>query len=383
MRAGVVVSSSLLFLLVSRSALTDPSFLFFFTAAIAFFVRAWQSHSSRAGPWIATYAAIGLATLCKGPAGVVLPLTIMGSFALREGGLASLRRLRPVLGLFVLTAVAVPWYAYAAWRTDGFSLREFVLRDNVGRYLAPMQHHAGPIWFYVPALFVAFLPWSVFLPGALRGPKQGEAYRLTVLWTVIPLVFFSLAATKLPHYLLPIFPALSILVGAAWDRPLESSRSLTPPLLFLVLLTCLFPAGILLMSIRWPELASPALLASAAVLPAGALVALDERVVKRIGLLLRETTGLPTYSYGFLEPGLAFYGARTIARIDTPRQVALMAKTQPGFALIAKEGDLDALLREINRPNVSVDFRRGFCEDEGRLGLVLVRRRPGDRRSHG
>lgn len=416
MRAGVVVSSSLLFLLVSRSALTDPSFLFFFTAAIAFFVRAWQSHSSRAGPWIATYAAIGLATLCKGPAGVVLPLTIMGSFALREGGLASLRRLRPVLGLFVLTAVVVPWYAYAAWRTDGFSLREFVLRDNVGRYLAPMQHHAGPIWFYVPALFVAFLPWSVFLPGALRGPKQGEAYRLTVLWTVIPLVFFSLAATKLPHYLLPIFPALSILVGAAWDRPLESSRSLTPPLLFLVLLTCLFPAGILLMSIRWPELASPALLASAAVLPAGALVALafrrsrpavfralagtmvlfvwllagvamprldEERVVKRIGLLLRETNGLPTYSYGFLEPGLAFYGARTIARIDTPRQVALMAKTQPGFALIAKEGDLDALLREINRPNVSVDFRRGFCEDKGRLGLVLVRRRPGDRRSHG
>ena len=164
------------------------------------------------------------------------------------------------------------------------------------------------------------------------------------------------------------------------------------------------------------ELASPALLASAAVLPAGALVALafrrsrpavfralagtmvlfvwllagvamprldEERVVKRIGLLLRETKGLPTYSYGFLEPGLAFYGARTIARIDTPRQVALMAKTQPGFALIAKEGDLDALLREINRPNVSVDFRRGFCEDKGRLGLVLVRRRPGDRRSHG
>lgn len=418
MRAGIVVSSSLLFLLVSRSALTDPSFLFFFTAAIALFVRAWQTQSSRPGPWIALYGAIGLATLCKGPVGVVLPLAVIGSFALGKGGLRALPRLRPALGLAVLATVVVPWYAYAAWRTGGSSLREFVLRDNVGRYLAPMQHHAGPIWIYIPALFVAFLPWSVFLPGALRAPKHGEAFRLILLWAAVPLVFFSLAATKLPHYLLPIFPALSILVGAAWDRKAsdESSRRLAPPLVFLVLLTCLFPAGILLMSIRWPELASPTLVASAAVLPAGALVALafrrsrtavfralagtmvlfvwvlagvamprldEERVVKRIGLLLRETKGLPTYSYGFLEPGLAFYGARTIARIDTPRQVALMAKTQPGFALIAREGDLDALLREIDRPNVSVDLRRGFCEDKGRLGLVLVRRRPGDRRLHG
>ncbi|MEP6471607.1 MAG: glycosyltransferase family 39 protein [Acidobacteriota bacterium] len=416
MRAGIVVSSSLLFLLVSRSALTDPSFLFFFTAAIALFVRVWQSQSSRAGPWIAMYAAIGLATLCKGPVGLVLPLTVVGSFILREGGLRSLRRLRPVLGLAVFAVVVLPWYAYAAWRTGGSSLREFILRDNVGRYLEPMQHHAGPVWIYVPALLVAFLPWSVFLPGALRAPEHGEAYRLTVLWAAIPLVFFSLGATKLPHYLLPIFPALSILVGAAWDRrpSPESAPRLTPPLLLLVLLTSLFPAGFLLMSIRWPELASPTLLASAAVLPAGAIVALafrrsrtavfrvlvatmvlfvwllagvamprldEERVVKPIGLLLRETEGLPTYSYGFLEPGLAFYGARTIARIDTLREVALIAKTLPAFALIAKEGDLDALLREINRPSVSVDLRRGFCEDSGRLGLVLLRRRGADGRS--
>jgi hypothetical protein len=111
---------------------------------------------------------------------------------------------------------------------------------------------------------------------------------------------------------------------------------------------------------------------------------LDEaRVVKPIGLLLRKTRGLPTYSYGFLEPGLAFYGARTIARLDTPEQVVHLGKTRAGFALVAREGDLAALLREINRPDVSVDFRRGFCEDKGPLGLVLLRRRPGDARSHG
>jgi 4-amino-4-deoxy-L-arabinose transferase-like glycosyltransferase len=409
-RAGAIVSSSLLFLLVSRSALTDPSFLFFFTAAIAVFVRAWQSGSSRAGPWIAMYAAIGLATLCKGPAGALLPLVVIGSFALGENGWASLRRLRPALGLTVIATVVVPWYAYAAWRTGGSSLREFVLRENVGRYLAPMEHHAGPIWIYIPALFIAFLPWSVFLPGAIRAPKDPGSHRLILLWTGIPLLFFSLAATKLPHYLLPIFPPLSLLVGAAWDRgpSSEPPRRLTPPLLGLVALTSLFPAGMLLTSIRWPELASLPLVATVAVLPAGALVALalrrsrtavfralvatmvlfvwllaavamprldEERVVKPIGLLLRQTGGLPTYSYGSLEPGVIFYAGRTIARIDTPRQVAHLAKTRPGFVLVAREGDLDALLAEINRRDVSVDFKRGFCEDKGRLDLVLLRRR--------
>ena len=132
---------------------------------------------------------------------------------LASGVLNTSRFIGAALGLAVLATVVVPWYAYAAWRTGGSSLREFVLRDNVGRYLAPMQHHAGPIWIYIPALFVAFLPWSVFLPGALRAPNHGEAFRLILLWAAIPLVFFSLAATKLPHYLLPIFPALALAIG--------------------------------------------------------------------------------------------------------------------------------------------------------------------------
>ncbi|HEY6066695.1 MAG TPA: glycosyltransferase family 39 protein [Thermoanaerobaculia bacterium] len=409
-RAGAIVSSSLLFLLVSRSALTDPSFLFFFTAAILLFLRARESGPRRA-PWIAVYASIGLATLCKGPVGALLPLAVIGSFALGEGGWASVRRLRPGLGVMVLAAVIVPWYAYSAWQTGGSSLREFVLRDNVGRYLSPMQHHAGPIWIYVPALFVAFLPWSVFLPGALRDSRRPEAYRLLLLWSAIPLLFFSLSATKLPHYLLPIFPALSLLVGAAWDRAASTGKSagLTRPLYGLVALTTLLAAGVLLLSRQWPALSSSWLAASVLVLPAGALAALafrsrptavfrtllatmalfvwllagvavprldEDRVVKPMGLLVREAKGLPAYSYGFLEPGLVFYAGRTIARIDTPRQVAWLAKTRPGFVLVAREGDLAELLAEIDRPDVTVDLLRGFSEDKGPLDLVLLRRRP-------
>ena len=414
-RAGAIVSSSLLFIVVSRSALTDPPFLFFFTAAIALFLRAWQSASSRA--WVAMYGAISLATLCKGPVGALLPLAVVGSFALGEDGKAAFRRLRPGLGVTVLAAVIVPWYAYAASRTGGSSLREFVLRENVGRYLAPMQHHAGPIWMYVPALFVAFLPWSVFLPGALRRSTQHEAYRLILLWAAIPFAFFSLAATKLPHYLLPIFPPLSILVAAEWNRSVSSATSRrTWPLLSLVAMMSLFLVGILLTSTRWPELVSASLVASVAVLPAGALVALvlrrsstavfgtllatmvlfvwmlagfamprldEERIVKPMGLLVREARGLPAYSYRLLEPGLVFYAGRRIAPIETPHQIALLANGRPGFAVVAREGDLGVLLGEMHRRQVSVEFKRGFCEDKGRLGLVLLRSRPAEPHRHG
>jgi 4-amino-4-deoxy-L-arabinose transferase-like glycosyltransferase len=415
-RAGVVLSSSLLFLAVSRSALTDPSFLFFFTAAIALFLRARQSKTR--GAWAATYAAIGLATLCKGPIGAILPLAVMALFVIGDGGFRSLRQLRPLLGLGVIASVVVPWYAYAAWRTGGSSFREFVLRENVGRFLSPMEHHSGPIWIYIPALLFAFLPWSVFLPGALRARKRGEAYRLLLLWTAVPLVFFSLAATKLPHYLLPIFPALSLLVGAAWlaGERAERPRQLTLPLASLFLLMILFPAGFLWMSVRWREPDATLLVAAAAILPAGALVALalrrsrtavlgtlaatmalfvwvlagvalprldEERVVKRVGLLVHETRGLPAYSYGIMEPGLAFYSGRTITRLDTPGQVAVVTRARPGFALVAREEDLPALLREIQARDLSVRVERGLCEDKGRLGLVLFSRRPADSRSHG
>ena len=418
LRAGVVLSSSLLFLVVSRAALTDPPFLFFFTAAIALFVPVRQSQSVGTGTRTAMYAAISLATLCKGPVGALLPLAVIGSFTIREDGLAGLRRLRPLLGMVVFAAVVVPWYGYAAWRTGGSSLREFLLRDNLGRFVAPLQHHAAPIWIYVPALLVAFLPWSIFLPGAIRRAPRGEAFRLMVLWAAIPLVFFSLAATKLPHYLLPIFPALALLVGASWE-PRESdgrSQRLAFPLASLVALTLLVPAGLLWMSVRWLETDAAALVAAAAILPCGALAALalrrsrgavfgtlvatmvlfvwvltgfalprldEERVVKRIGLLARGSRGLPAYSYGFAEPGLVFYAGRTITRIDSPREIARLARARPGFALVAREGDLPLLLQEIPRSDVSVVVERGFCEDKGPLGLVLLRRRPTDPRSHG
>jgi hypothetical protein len=170
------------------------------------------------------------------------------------------------------------------------------------------------------------------------------------------------------------------------------------------------------MSVRWLEIDAAALIAGAAILPCGALTALalrrsrnavfgslvvtmvlfvwvvagfalprldEERVVKRIGLLARGSRGLPAYSYSFAEPGLAFYARRTVTRIDSPRDVARLARARPGFALVAREGDLPLLLQEIPGRDVSVVVERGFCEAKGPLGLVLLRRRPADARSHG
>src|SRR5205807_400640 len=75
-----------------------------------------------------------------------------------------LRSMRPLTALIVVAAVALPWYVAVGVETDGEWLRGFLGKHNVNRFLQPMEGHKGPIFYYIPAIFIGFFPWSVFLP---------------------------------------------------------------------------------------------------------------------------------------------------------------------------------------------------------------------------
>ena len=415
-RAGVVLSSSLLFLLVCRSSLTDPAFLFFMTSAVFFFSKGLNGPPATRD-LIGMYASAGAATLCKGPIGLILPAGIvLASVARRDlaGTWAGIRGLRPLLGSAIIGMVVLPWYGISAIRTHGQSLREFLLQENLGRFLAPMEGHHGPFWIYVPVLLFAFLPWSVFLPrawAARAGGLDPKARRLLTAWFAVPFLLFSAAATKLPHYVLPVFPPLAILVGAAWEawqpRDPESGprASLARPLAVLVALCLAFPVALLVARERWPDLLPVSLIVTAGVLPAGAAAALfvrarprlvlavlggsmalfawlacgwslpglgPVRVVRPIGMLLHDRVTAPVYSYRFLEPGLLFYAGRTIERLDRPGDVARVSALHRQFAIVARREDVDTVSRAAGRAPVILGSRRGFCEDTGPIELVVL-----------
>jgi 4-amino-4-deoxy-L-arabinose transferase-like glycosyltransferase len=192
---------------------------------------------------------LGLAVVCKGPIGFVGPLAVIVPWAwwvaidrrlaedvsgpwsgraLRQAFPAVvdvIRSLRPLTLSLAMLAAAAPWYVAVSLRTDGEWLRGFLFVHNVGRFMAPMERHGGGVLFHPLTMLVGFYPWSCFLPLAVvvaawrvcrRTVPDATAHVLGLLlvWLGVWVGGFSLAATKLPNYVLPAYPAAALLVAA-------------------------------------------------------------------------------------------------------------------------------------------------------------------------
>ena len=124
-------------------------------------------------------------------------------------------------------AALAAWYVLVAVRAPDY-LWTFLWQHNLGRFIGrALAGHHEPIWFYLWVLPVTFLPWTLFLPGALhraaRRARRGERLAIFLLvWCAVPFVFFSLSRAKLATYLLPIFPALALLTATYLDRVLRA-----------------------------------------------------------------------------------------------------------------------------------------------------------------
>lgn len=202
-------------------------------AAVWFWVRAYTEERPRLYPLFFLFA--GLATLAKGPVGLLPPLLAAIAFLLvmREPG--ELRRMRIGLGLLLWAAVILAWLVPAGIAGGEEYLRTIVFKQNVTRYADPW-HHFKPPWYYLTLIPPDFFPWSLLLPGALfvgwrrlredgavaqsgaprATPRAG--YLFALCWMVVTLVFFSLSPAKRTVYILTMYPAMALLVGSGLDR---------------------------------------------------------------------------------------------------------------------------------------------------------------------
>jgi 4-amino-4-deoxy-L-arabinose transferase-like glycosyltransferase len=120
----------------------------------------------------------------------------------------------------VCAVVAGPWYVLCTMRNGTEFLNEFFVRHHFGRFASPELQHVRPIWFYVPVLLGLVFPWTpafaLIRPGLFRDPRL----RFTGLWLLFAFAFFSLSTNKLPGYLMPLLPAVALVLGLgiAWAR---------------------------------------------------------------------------------------------------------------------------------------------------------------------
>jgi 4-amino-4-deoxy-L-arabinose transferase-like glycosyltransferase len=224
---GLILASTPMLCAAARFANPD-SLLNMFTVLTLFLF--WKGHAARSRWWFVSVGiSTGLAVLAKGPVGLVLPAAVIVLFLLWVRQLRRLLDRRLLLGMLAFLLVALPWYVWVAADTKANFLRGFLLTHHVDRFLSPMENHAGSPLYYVLILLAGFAPWSVFLGLALwyawpgragtpdrAGPADGQ--RFLLCWIAVYVVFFSLAATKLPNYVLPVCPPLALLTGCFLDR---------------------------------------------------------------------------------------------------------------------------------------------------------------------
>jgi 4-amino-4-deoxy-L-arabinose transferase-like glycosyltransferase len=204
-----------------RWAHTDIPLTFFFTLSLYCSARALLKQGG-ARHFLYSYILIGFATLTKGLIGVALPGLILFCFAAVRKEWRALSTWRLPTGALVFAAVVAPWVALVSLSTDGRWLDDFVMIQHVGRFFG-RTGHVEPFYYYFVNLPLDFLPWTIFVPGALWAARKNLAAvkepstLFLFLWFAVVFVFFSLSHTKRALYLLPLFPPAALFIACYFE----------------------------------------------------------------------------------------------------------------------------------------------------------------------
>jgi 4-amino-4-deoxy-L-arabinose transferase-like glycosyltransferase len=216
----------------SRGASTDMQM----AAPLAIGLLGWYAwYETDSKFWLFDiYFFTGVATLAKGPVAPFLALAIVASFAFLRRDMGILWRSIWWPGIALYFAIVLPWFIAVQHQNPTF-FQEFFMEHNLERFATNRFQHQQPFWYYLVVVLLAVMPWTVVALRALADGIQtsvaewrvrraavckpcagrpGDAFpEFLVLWALIPIIFFSFSASKLPGYILPSIPPITILTG--------------------------------------------------------------------------------------------------------------------------------------------------------------------------
>lgn len=227
----LILLTSVEFFLLARIVRSDMTLTFCVTLALCSFYSAVHAENEKAKKLhcLLMYGALGAGTLNKGLIGLVIPGTVFFVYLLVTNKWSILRRLHLLPGALLFLVIVTPWYLWVDARNPGY-LRYFFWDEHFTRYLTDEFNRAQNWFYFFFVIAVGFFPWTLLLPFVVKDSWQkiDDKNIFLILWAILPLLFFSASNSKLPHYILPIYPALAILTGRTitgfFNKPQSRAR---------------------------------------------------------------------------------------------------------------------------------------------------------------
>ncbi len=223
--ASISFILSAYFLIYSHAAVTDMLLTLFITLSLFSFYLSLKK--DRTYIW-GLYIFSALAFLTKGLIGIIFPFGIVSVYLFVTEGFKGLKHGFSLSGIVLFSIISLPWYV-AQFMVNGQEfILQFFIKHQFMRYMGVISGHTGPLYYYMPVLILGLFPWIFFLPAGimniLKNFRSPMHYKdvgtfsdnlglFACIWFAFILIFFSLSTTKLPNYILPAIPSLSILIS--------------------------------------------------------------------------------------------------------------------------------------------------------------------------
>lgn len=208
--SALVLATSIEMFYLGKAAVTDTTLLFFLTGALLAYLHK---------KYWAMYICMALATVTKGPIGLVFPGTIIFLHILSTGNWRRILEMHCLRGLLLYFAIASPWY-YFMYQIHGMEfINTFLGFHNLTRFTTPEHPTRVLWWYYLPVILVGLFPWTGLLIQSIKSSITRSSFDeldkmvFMNIWWLFVLVFFTISQTKLVSYILPLFPAFAVIIG--------------------------------------------------------------------------------------------------------------------------------------------------------------------------
>ncbi|MBU0592116.1 MAG: glycosyltransferase family 39 protein [Gammaproteobacteria bacterium] len=221
LNAALVLGSSFLYIGIGHINTLDMGVTFFMTLGLFGFLLAQHSTATpkENRVWMhITWAALACSVLSKGLIGMALPGAVLVLYTLIQRDWGLWKRLHLLSGLALFLLITAPWFIAVSLANPEF-FQFFFIHEHFERFLTKTHGRFHPWHYFVPILLLGILPWLILMFESLFKAWKSESAqgfqprRFLLIWALFIYFFFSISSSKLPSYILPIFPALALLIG--------------------------------------------------------------------------------------------------------------------------------------------------------------------------